>query len=70
MSRPGPFMAYFQQQAIMFPTKGPKYDPRQAFIDDLIKHVLSLQASGDHILIGIDANAELKKENKGIDKLV
>ena len=63
-------MAYFQQQAIMFSTRGPKFDLRKAFIDELIKFINSLQAAGDYILVRIDANAGLESEKQKIDRLL
>ncbi len=52
------------------PNSRPKYNPRKAFVDDFIKLVNLIQASGDHVLIGIDANVELGTERNGIDKIL
>ena len=64
-SKPGPSTAYAQQQSIMFATRGPKYRPRDACINDLITRILAAQAVGDHIIIGIDANEEMGSDRIG-----
>ncbi len=70
MLNPGPSSSYAQQQTIMFATRGPKFRPRDAVINDFIVQILSAQAMGDHILIGIDANKEMGTDRIGIVKLM
>ena len=54
----------------MVATRGPKFRPRDAFINDFIVQILSAKAMGDHILIGIDANKEMGTDRIGIVKLM
>ncbi len=71
-SKPGPFTSWFQQKAQMMTTKNHNaaMSLRMAFIEDLIKFITNIQAEGDEILIGMDGNTVIGKDQMGIDRVM
>ncbi len=71
-SKPGPSTAQFQQQMLLMAMTelGGSTDPRTRFIDDLIQAVNDDRAQGNEVVIGLDANAVLFDDTRGLNRLV
>jgi hypothetical protein len=64
-------LSTYNQQYVGLQTKGIKNpDPRQQIIDDLIILIKSLTKNkDDYLMLGIDANAYIQTDKKGLQKL-
>ncbi len=61
----GPFSAHAQQRAMLV-TAGRPPKPQKIFFQDIHEHIQKLQSQGLSIILGIDANESIKKQNSGI----
>jgi len=58
----GPYTVYAQQNAF-FHTIGRDICPRQAFLADLTEDITKFMEEGDHIILTIDGNSDMKKSD-------
>ena len=64
----GPKKAYAQQRAMLV-TEGRSANPRAIFLEDLSDFIQTSQEKGYSIILGLDANETVEKQNSGIRKL-